>query len=61
MAIAIFAAALGIGDEWLNGLVGLTLLGFLWFVGFVPLWIIWSLSRPKPTDSRVGDSPNLIR
>jgi hypothetical protein len=49
MAIAIFAAALGIGEDWLNGAVGLTLLGVLWFVGFVPLWIVWSLSRPKAT------------
>lgn len=61
MAIAIFAAALGIGEDWLNGAVGLTLLGFLWFVGFIPLWIVWSLTRPKPADSRGGNSPNPIR
>ena len=48
MAIAIFAAALGI-EDWLNGAIGLTLLGLLWFVGFVPLWIVWHLTRPKPT------------
>ena len=47
MAVATFAAALGI-EDWRNGLIGLTLLGFLWFVGFIPLWIIWYLSRPKP-------------
>jgi hypothetical protein len=48
MAIAIFAAALGIGEDWLNGAIGLALLAFLWFVGFVPLGIVWYLSRPKP-------------
>jgi hypothetical protein len=51
MAIAIFAAALGIGEDWLNGAIGLMLLGFLWFVGFVSLWIVWYLSRPKPNIS----------
>lgn len=63
MALAILAAALGIGadcvglpgsegsacraDAWVNGAVGLGLLGFLWFLGFVPLWIVWYRSRPK--------------
>ena len=47
MAIAIVAAALGI-EDWRNGAIGLTLLGLLWFVGFVPLWFVWHLTRPKP-------------
>ncbi len=62
MGVAIVAAALGIGedcaalagaelsscqgDAWLRGSIGLALLGFLWLIGFVPLWIIWRASRP---------------
>jgi hypothetical protein len=62
MGVAIVAAALGIGqdcaglvgselsscqtDAWLRGVTGLALLGFLWLVGFVPLWLIWRASRP---------------
>jgi hypothetical protein len=63
MAVGILAAALGIGDEcvglsgsdlsacrtdaWTRGGIGLALLLFLWFVGFVPLAIFWFVSRPK--------------
>jgi hypothetical protein len=47
MGVAIFAAALGIGDNWLNGAIGLSLLGLLWLIGLAPLWVIWYLSRPK--------------
>lgn len=63
MGVAILAAATGIGqdcvgmaggelsscraDAWGRGIVGLGLLGFLWFVGFVPLWMIWRASRPR--------------
>lgn len=63
MGVAIVAAALGIGedcaglvgsefsscqtDAWLRGSIGLALLGFLWLLGFVPLWIIWRASRPR--------------
>ena len=63
MGVAIVAAATGIGqdcaglagtelsscrtDAWGRGIIGLALLGFLWFVGFVPLWMIWRASRPR--------------
>ena len=63
MGVAIVAAATGIGqdcaglagselsscqnDAWFRGGTGLALLGFLWFVGFVPLWMIWRASRPR--------------
>jgi hypothetical protein len=65
MGVAIVAAALGIGqdcagllgaqlsscqgDAWGRGVIGLALLGLLWFVGFVPLWMIWRASRPSET------------
>jgi hypothetical protein len=63
MAVGITAAALNIGADcaglaggelsacqaevWVRGGVGLTLLLFLWFVGFVPLAIVWFASRPR--------------
>jgi hypothetical protein len=63
MGVGIFAAALGIGgdcaglsgsdlgacqaDAWVRGVIGLALLLVLWFVGFVPLAIVWFVSRPK--------------
>lgn len=63
MGVGILAAALNIGrdcvgltgsdltacqaDAWIRGGIGLTLLLFLWFVGFVPLAIVWFVSRPK--------------
>jgi len=61
--VAIIAAALGIGqdcvglsgselsscqtDAWLRGAIGLGLLGLLWLIGFIPLWLIWRASRPR--------------
>ena len=63
MAVGILAAALNIGtncvgltgsdlsacqaDAWIRGGIGLTLLLLLWFVGFVPLVIVWFVSRPR--------------
>jgi hypothetical protein len=63
MAVGILAAALNIGgdcvgltgsdlsacqaDAWIRGGIGLTLLLLLWFVGFVPLAIVWFVSRPR--------------
>ena len=63
MAIGIVAAFLGIGgdcvgltgsdlsacqrDAWVRGGVGLTLLALLWFVVFVPMGIVWFVSRPR--------------
>lgn len=63
MAVGIVAAALNIGrdcvglagselsacqaDAWIRGGIGLTLLLLLWFVGFVPLAIVWFVSRPR--------------
>ena len=63
MGVAILAAATGIGgdcaglsdgalttcqaDAWGRGIIGLALLAFLWFVGFLPLYYIWRASRPR--------------
>lgn len=63
MGVGIVAAALNIGndcagltgsdlsacqgDAWIRGGIGLTLLVLLWFVGFVPLAIVWFVSRPR--------------
>ena len=63
MGVALLAAASGIGqdcgglaggelsscqaDAWGRGFIGLGLLGFLWFLGFVPLWMIWRASAPE--------------
>ena len=64
MALGIFFAALGIGadctgtgtvlsqcraDAWGRGVVGLSLLAFLWLVVAAPLWIVRGKSRPKET------------
>lgn len=70
MGVAIVAAATGIGqdcaglggselsscqtDAWGRGITGLGLLGFLWFVGLVPLWMIWRASRPGPAAGTGG-------
>lgn len=63
MAVGTVAAFLGIGrdcaeltgselsacqsDAWIRGGVGLALLVLLWLVVFVPLGIVWFVSRPK--------------
>jgi hypothetical protein len=63
MGVAILTAASGIGqdcagftggeltscqaDAWGRGIIGLALLGLLWFVVFVPLWFVWRASRPN--------------
>jgi hypothetical protein len=70
MAIGMTAAGLDIGadcagltggelracqaDAWIRGGVGLSLLFFLWFVGFVPLAIVWLATRPKANVSVFG-------
>lgn len=63
MAIGILAAFLGIGsdctpltgsqlstcqdDAWIRGGIGLTLLFLLWLVVFLPMAILWLMSRPR--------------
>ncbi|HEX5013886.1 MAG TPA: hypothetical protein VFV72_06955 [Candidatus Limnocylindrales bacterium] len=63
MAIGIVAAGLGIGrdcaglnggelnaclaDAWTRGGIGLAILFVLWLVVFLPMAIIWSISRPR--------------
>lgn len=63
MGVGILAAFLGIGgdcagltggelsacqaDAWVRGGIGLTLLLLLWFIVFLPLAIVWFVSRPK--------------
>lgn len=63
MAVGIVAAALGIGgdctlltgtqlntcqnDAWIRGGIGLTLLFLLWLVLFLPMAMVWLMSRPR--------------
>lgn len=63
MAVGILAAVAGIGGDcaglsgnelsscqsaaWIRGGIGVTLLVLLWFAGFVPLAIVWAMTRPK--------------
>jgi hypothetical protein len=70
MGVGIVAAFLGIGGDcvgltgsalsdcqaaaWVRGGVGLTLLLLLWFVVFLPLAIVWFVSRPKENVSVFG-------
>jgi hypothetical protein len=76
MGIGMFAAALGIGGDcvgltgselascqagaWVRGGIGLALLLFLWFVGFVPLAIVWFVSRPKENVAVFGPGGQLV-
>jgi hypothetical protein len=64
MGLGILAALMGIGadcvapgggelgsclsDAWIRGSVGLMLLVFLWFVVAVPMWALFTHTRPKP-------------
>ena len=63
MAVAILAAATGIGqdcaglagaqlsscqsDAWGRGIIGLGLLVLIWFLVFLPLWGIWRATQPR--------------
>ena len=63
MALGVVAAFLGIGggcasltgselatcqgNAWIRGGIGLMLLFFLWLVVFLPMGVVWLVSRPK--------------
>jgi hypothetical protein len=76
MGVGMFAPALGIGGDcvsltgndvaacqanaWVRGGIGLALLLFLWFVGFVPLASVWFLSRSKENVAVYGPAGELV-